>query len=291
MEEIKTPVLLSNKKEKFHALPRKKRIGIVVAAVIALIAIVWGVDWLVYRLTHATTNDAFVEADLINLSPLVPGHVAKLYFDEFDPVQKGDLLATLDDRNYKAALKKAQANFKKAEENYVRYRNLYETRSVSQKVFQRYEAAYKEAQGELEQAEWNVEYCKIFSPVNGYIAKRFVKPGDYAAPGLPVFNVYDPRTIYVLANMGESKLHGVAEGNHVDIWVDAIHHHKLAGTVWQIGTAAAAKFALIPRDVTAGEFTKVIQRLPIKIKVEDWENYKWLRPGLAAEVGIARSKK
>ena len=90
--------------------------------------------------------------------------------------------------------------------------------------------------------------------------------------------------------MGETKLHGVHEGNEVDIWVDASHGKKLKGKVWQMGTAAAAKFALIPRDVTAGEFTKVEQRLPIKISVPNAWDYWFLRPGLAAEVGIERTK-
>jgi multidrug resistance efflux pump len=277
-------------KEKFRDLPAGKKLGVIVGAMVLIVALIWSVDWLIYRLTHATTNDAFVEGDLVSLSPLVPGHVAELYVDEFQPFKKDEVLAMLDDRDYRAARDKARANYENAKINYERYSNLYATRSVAKKVYDEYEANYLEAEGALEEAELNVEYCKIAAPFDGVIAKRFVKPGDFAGPGLPVFSAYDPRTIYVLANMGEAKLHGVHEGNEADIWVDASHGRKLKGKVWQIGTAAAAKFALIPRDVTAGEFTKVEQRLPIKISVPNAWDYWFLRPGLAAEVGIERTK-
>jgi len=278
-------------KDKYRDLPPKKKFGVVVGAIVLVVALIFAVNWLVYRLTHATTNDAFVEGDLVNLSPLVPGHVAKLYVDEFEPFKKDQVLAILDDRDYRAALLKAQANYENAKINFERYSNLYETRSVAKKVYDEYEATYLEAKGELEEAELNVEYCEISAPFDGVIAKRFVKPGDFAGPGLPVFSAYDPKTIYVLANMGETKLHGVHEGNDVDIWVDASDGKKLKGKVWRMGTAAAAKFALIPRDVTAGEFTKVEQRLPIKISVPNAWDYWFLRPGLAAEVGIERTKR
>jgi multidrug resistance efflux pump len=277
-------------KERYRALPTRKKIAFIAGAVVVLVLLVWSVDWLVYRLTHATTNDAFVEGDLVNLSPLVTGHVAELYVDEFQPFKRDQVLAVLDDREYRAAVQKAKANYENASINYERFAKLYETRSVPKKTFDRYEEEYRVAKAQLTEAELNLEYAKVTAPFDGVIAKRFVKPGDFAGPGLPVFSAYDPNTIYVLANMGETKLHGVHEGNEADIWVDASHGKKLRGRVWQIGTAAAAKFALIPRDVTAGEFTKVEQRLPIKISVADAASYWFLRPGLAAEVGIERTK-
>jgi membrane fusion protein (multidrug efflux system) len=275
-------------KEKFINLKRSHQFAAIGLAVAVLAALIWFGTWLTYRLTHATTNAAFVKADLVDLSPLVTGHVSEIFVDEGHAVKKGDILALLDDRDYKQALEKAQACFEQARFNYSRYAQLYKSRSVSKMQFESIELVYKTAKADLEIARLNLEHTAIKAPFGGIITKRYVRQGNFVGPGLPLFSIYDPATMHVMANLEEGKLVGVEVGQATDIWVDAYPGIKIKGVVERVGEASAAEFALIPRDVSAGEFTKVVQRVPVKIAIPDMRRYPFLRPGLSAEIGIAK---
>jgi len=274
-----------------HALSRFTRpqqIVIIVSFLGLFAFLIWFGNWCIYRATHATTNAAFVKADLVNLSPLVAGHVEKMFVDEGDAVKEGDVLAHLDDRDYKQLLERAQAMFEQAEFNYERYKRLYESKLIPNIQFKGYQVAYKVAAADLEVAKLNVEHTNVIAPFNGIMSKRYVQPGNFVGPALPVFSLYDPNTIHVIANLEEGKVDRVAVGQPVDIWTDARPRVKIEGTVDRVGQATAAEFALIPRDVSAGEFTKVVQRVPIKIVIPNIQQYPFLRPGLSAEVGILK---
>jgi membrane fusion protein (multidrug efflux system) len=275
-------------KEKYKQLKRSHKFIAIGLGVLALSALIWFGTWLTYRMTHATTNAAFVKADLVDLSPLVPGQVSEILVDEGYAVKKGDILAVLDDRDYKQALEKAQAYFRTARFNYERYEKLYTSRSISKMQFEGNEVSYTAAKADLEMAKLNLEHTKIIAPFNGIIAKRYVQNGNFVGPGLPVVSIYDPATIHVIANLEEGKLDGVKVGQSTDIWVDAYPGIKVNGVVERIGQASAAEFALIPRDTSAGEFTKVVQRIPIKISIPNVQQYPFLRPGLSAEIGISK---
>jgi membrane fusion protein (multidrug efflux system) len=281
---------INKPKEKFKHMKRSHQFAAIGLAVVAIVVLIWFGTWLSYRLTHATTNAAFVKADLVDLSPLVPGHVSEILVDEGTTVKKGDVLAVLDDRDYKQVFEKAQAYFEQTRFNYGRYEKLYRSRSISKMQFESSEVVYKTAKADLEMAKLNLEHTKIIAPFDGVIAKRYVQHGSFVGPGLPVFNIFDPATIYVIANLEEGKLAGVKVGQSTDIWVDAYPGIKIKGVVERIGEASAAEFALIPRDTSAGEFTKVVQRVPIKIAIPNVQQYPFLRPGLSAAIGIAKDK-
>ncbi len=354
----------------------RRRLVLALGVVGLIAALIKGGFWLHYRFTHATTNDAFVEADLVNVSPLVPGHIAQIMVDEAQEVKKGDLLFTIDDKDYRArlqvalaALKEAQslaqareATWKKAqkslaltrkeviqaialtkaqmdaaqaklqqvERDYQRYKALYGRRVVGKQKFETIGTALKEAreafkarraayrqalaqrdkialaQAQVKEAlkaleaalatvekatktvkaaQVTLEHTRVRSPITGVVAKKFLHPGDFVAPGYPVLSIYNKEEIYVTANLEETKARKVRLGAPVDIWVDTYPGVKFQGKVTKIGEASAAKFALIPRDVTAGEFTKVVQRIPIEIHFVDTQG-KRLVPGMSVEVGI-----
>ena len=107
-------------KEKVNHLKRSHKFAAIGLGVVALLTLLWFGRWLTYRLMHATTNAAFVKADLVDLSPLVPCHVSEILVDEGNSVKKGDVLAVLDDRDYKQALEKVQAYFRTVKLNYGR---------------------------------------------------------------------------------------------------------------------------------------------------------------------------
>jgi membrane fusion protein (multidrug efflux system) len=98
--------------------------------------------------------------------------------------------------------------------------------------------------------------------------------------------MYNPDLLYVTANLEETRLHGVAPGNAVELRLDAFDHPFKGRVVW-INKSTGAQFALMPRNVVAGEFTKVVQRVPVRIWIEKDDRWPHLRAGLSAQAVIA----
>ncbi|WP_457599957.1 HlyD family secretion protein [Hydrogenivirga sp.] len=134
-----------------------------------------------------------------------------------------------------------------------------------------------------------IEETTLRSPVSGYVVKRFVSEGEVVRQGQFVYAVYDPEDLYVLVLLEETKLEGVEEGNRVYITIDALPGVEYEGIIREINRATAAKFAVIPRDITAGEFTKVAQRIPVKVTITKGDK-SLLRVGMGGEVAIELSK-
>ena len=132
-----------------------------------------------------------------------------------------------------------------------------------------------------------LEETVLRSPIGGYVVKRYVSLGEVVRPGQYVYAVYDPKDLYVLVLLEETKLRGVRKGNRVIIEIDAFPDEKFEGVVKEIGKAVASKFALIPRDITAGEFTKVVQRVPVKVEITKGPK-EILRVGMGGNVAIER---
>lgn len=131
-----------------------------------------------------------------------------------------------------------------------------------------------------------LQNTRIVAPFDGVVVRRYRNPGDHAPAGSPVLSIYDPELVYVTAYLEEDRLEGVAPGNPVRIWVDAFPGALDGRVVW-IGQATGANFALLPRDVTSGEFTKVTQRVPVRIAVDRGPRWRQLRPGLSVTVAIS----
>ncbi len=159
-------------------------------------------------------------------------------------------------------------------------------------------AAWKEALAGVSEARQGLALARvqqakaeIRAPVAGVIARLFPKPGDLATPGRPVVAIYDPETIYVEARFEETKLRHLRPGQRVVLTIDAFPSETLYGTIRLIHRAAAGEFALIPRDVTAGEFTKLTQRVPVEIELEDAAKALPLIPGYSVEVAAHKKGK
>ncbi len=132
-----------------------------------------------------------------------------------------------------------------------------------------------------------LKHCVLQSPLNGVVAKRFHVAGDVVGPGEPVLALVDPHDLYILVLLEETKLHGVEPGCPAKVRIDAYPKAHFEGIVSEVLPATAAKFALVPRDISAGEFTKVAQRVPVKIRITKGP-VELLRVGLGGEVEIKR---
>ena len=130
-------------------------------------------------------------------------------------------------------------------------------------------------------------YTVLKAPFDGYIGKKFMSVGDEVKAGMPIYSVIKKDSFYINVLLEENKLEGIRIGSKAKIRLDAYPDEEFEGEVEVINYATAAKYALVPRDVSAGEFTKVVQRIPVKIKITKGKK-ELLRVGLGGEVEIKR---
>ncbi|NGQ94790.1 HlyD family secretion protein [Brevibacillus sp. SYP-B805] len=132
----------------------------------------------------------------------------------------------------------------------------------------------------------NRDAALVKAPGAGVIIKKFVSVGENVSPGQRLFLLANLQDLYVSARIEETKIERVAVGDLVTIDVDAFPHHPLQGVVEQIGLASDSTYSLLPTTNSSGNFIKVTQRIPIKIRILDQEGLKLL-PGMNVVVKIA----
>src|SRR6266436_4601218 len=144
----------------------------------------------------------------------------------------------------------------------------------------------KDAQTALDSAKHVLQFTKVRAPFPGIVVKRYRSLGDFVSAGVPIVSMYNSDLLYVTANLEETRLRGVAPGSHVELRLDAFEQPFTGRVVW-INKSTGAQFALMPRNVVAGEFTKVVQRVPVRIWIEKDDQWPLLRAGLSAQAVIA----
>jgi membrane fusion protein (multidrug efflux system) len=143
----------------------------------------------------------------------------------------------------------------------------------------------EEARRAVAAAEDTLGYTKLKAPFPGVVVRRARNLGDFASPGVAVLSLYNPDLLYVTANLEETRLRGVAPGNPVRVEIDAFAEPFRGRVVW-VNKSTGAQFSLLPRNVVSGEFTKVVQRVPVRIAIEKDDRWEQLRAGLSARVAI-----
>jgi membrane fusion protein (multidrug efflux system) len=280
----------------------------------ASLSLTLAVGIFVHERRYVWTNDAFLDGYQITISPDIEGRIVALYVDEGDLVSENQLLAQLDESIYltkradaathvellRAEIALKQIELAKLYDIYVVAKNEYDNQIISYIEFDKIEKNYHLAEAELEVAVKNLEnglaklsvideilaHTKITAPRAGAIAKRWVVAGDMGKVGTPIFSLTDTDNIWVTANLEETKLEPVRDGDRVKIHVDAYPSEEFWGTVYKVRAAAASQFALIPPDNATGNYTKVVQRVPIKILLDRQQSSLYLYPGLSVEVEI-----
>jgi len=146
--------------------------------------------------------------------------------------------------------------------------------------------AVAEARALLSLARRNLANTKVVAPLAGVVVRRAKATGDHATAGVPVITMYDPETMYVTANLEETRMAGVAPGNPAMVRVDALGRELRARVLW-INRSTGAEFSLLPRNVVSGEFSKVVQRVPVRLVFDPGQNIGDLRAGYSVRVTIA----
>lgn len=300
-------------------LYRKKKVFIPAILLIAAISGFW--YWYQLQLGHISTDDAYIEGDRLNISSKMLGRITDLYFDEGDTVKEGDLITVLDSSNIYAQkketeaqlsltrenIKLAQVKLEKSQEDFDRAELQYKNKLIPKQTYDHALKTLQEMKAQLAisksqinnaAAKLNVlstelENTKITCPLNGIVAKKWALKGDVVQPGQPILTVYNNTDLWVTANFEETKISSIADGDSVDISVDAYPDQIFKGTVIQLGTNTASEFSLIPPNNASGNFTKVTQRVPVKISIEqvnDKSKLVKLLPGMSVEVDVREGK-
>lgn len=136
----------------------------------------------------------------------------------------------------------------------------------------------------IDKQKVNIDDLRITSSASGIVDETFVNPGEYVVPGQRLLLMHNPEDIWISANIKETEIRHIHPGNPVDIKVDAYPDRKFTGTVTRIGHAATSQFSLLPSTSPSGNFTKVTQRLPVKISIDSSDGV--LLPGMMVEVSI-----
>jgi membrane fusion protein (multidrug efflux system) len=300
-----------------------------------------------------STDDAYVKADSTIISPKVSGYIAQVLVGDNQPVKAGELLARIDDRDFRTALEQAQAdvagseaavrnldaqvalqrpvieqgtadvdaaeaNLQFAQEERARYDDLMKTGSGTIQRAQQTDAALREKIAQLQhgksalhaaerkvdvltterakavaqldharavahQAALNLSYTEIIAPVDGTVGARSLRVGQFVQAGTQLMAIVPLNAIYVVANFKETQLTYVRNGQPVEIRIDGFRGTRLKGHVDSLSPASGLEFALLPPDNATGNFTKIVQRVPVKIALDDDSLNGLLRPGMSAE--------
>ncbi|ALS61294.1 HlyD family secretion protein [Pandoraea norimbergensis] len=348
---------------------RRKTWMLAAGAALSVAAIAGGAHWWLTGRFFQSTDDAYVRADTVTVSPRVAGYVSQVVVDDNQRVKHGDVLVQLDDRDYRARVTRAQAAVQAATADVqaqtdaaatldaeltrqrsviaqaqaevagasaearrqtadaARYRDLLSDGAASQ---QRWEQAAAEAskalsalartraagdtqvaqqtvlarrreqskaaiaqaqaqltaaQAALVLAENDLVHTTVRASRDGTVGQRTVRAGQYVETGTPLLALVPLDDVYVVANFKETQITRMQPGQPVDIDIDAFPEHALHGRVTGFAPGSGAEFALLPPDNATGNFTKIVQRIPVKIRLDRTQNggrgVPALRPGMS----------
>ncbi|HEV7634579.1 MAG TPA: HlyD family secretion protein [Bradyrhizobium sp.] len=340
---------------------RRLRLGSVLASAAAIALLVaagfYGdYYWMTGRFL-VSTDDAYVQAHSVLISPKVSGYISEVPVDDNQPVKAGEALARIDPRDYQTALDQARANVAVAQasintfsqqiaqqklvieqdrqqvasdqaalvfsqQDFQRYTHLATTGYGTVQRAQQAQADISEKQAALQhdsaivaaaekqvsvfegqlaqanatltlqqamehQAELNLSYTRITAPVDGTVGVRTLRVGEYVQAGTQLMAIAPLQAVFIVANYKETQLTDVHPGQGVAIHIDTFPGTSVHGHVDSLAPASGQEFALLPPDNATGNFTKVVQRIPVKIEIDKNEPLLGrLRPGMSVEPTI-----
>lgn len=157
---------------------------------------------------------------------------------------------------------------------------------VAQSQVELAEAKLKQTSAAFEQAELNLSYATIRSPIKGIVSNRSVEIGQIASPERALMAVTALDHLWVIANFKETQIAQMQPGQKVTIHADALEGQTLIGHVDSLSGASVSRFSLFPPDNASGNFTKVVQRIAVIIQLDSEYNKEGLRPGMNADVSV-----
>ena len=307
--------------ESVNDTPKKKKgklRSLIIGLVLIAAVIGTGAWWYIKQSGYVSTDDAYIDAYKVTVSSQISGRIVNLSINEGDHVQKGELLVKLDSTDYVARINQAEVSLKEAELgiqlaqvkmeqaqiNYDRAKIQYEDRLIPEAQYQNAEKAFQAARiglmlanaripvihSNLQTLRTSLSHTSIYAPMDGVAAKRWVMPGDVVSPGQGIFTVFGTEEIWVTTMLPETDIHKINIGDTAEIHVDAFPDANFKGIFYQFGNSTASQFSLIPPDNASGNFTKVSQRIPLKLTIfktgGEPDGEVDLLPGMSVEIKV-----
>ena len=267
-------------------LKRYRKQALIGAA--AVLGLIGAGAYLYHASFHQTTDDAYTTGHVHSISTRVAGTVIEVAVDDNEVVKKGQVLVRLDPRDFQVVVDKAQADYDRSQANFARENQLLKSGAVSQQEYDEMKAALNVAKAALDDAKNQLSYSTIVAPEDGIVGNKTVETGNRLAQGTTLMSVV--QEVWVVANYKETQVGQMVPGQEVAIRVDEIPGHTVTGRVDSLSPGSGSTFALLPPQNATGNFTKIVQRVPVKIRfdldsVRGFE--KRLVPGLSVETDVA----
>jgi membrane fusion protein (multidrug efflux system) len=239
------------------------------------------------RLREAEANNAKAQADVIRYQALVEkGEVARAQYDQVVATAKA-LAASVD--SARASAESAQNVVAQRRAALAQARSRFEWANstgphqvaISRAGLESHRADVQAMKAAVDRAQLDLSYCKVISPVAGVVSKRTVEPGEHVSKGQRLFTVADLSDLWVTANFKENQLEQMRTGQPVTISVDAFGQ-KFDGYVEAMPGATGSITSLLPPENASGNYVKVVQRLPVRIRFKPGQSgLDRLRPGMS----------
>jgi membrane fusion protein (multidrug efflux system) len=271
------------------------------AAIAAALLAAGALGWYFLAVPSVSTDDAAIEGHVIPVSARVSGHVARVLVDDNQRVAAGELLAELDPRDFQTRLDaakgkvasdraeaaKSAADLKRASALFARDEASKQDLEHAQAAADAAQAALSQSDAALRQAELDLSYARVTAPEAGRVTRKAVEPGAYVSVGQPVLALVSDQ-VWVVANFKETQLTKMRAGQRAEIRVDAYPGRALRGHVDSIQAGTGARFSLLPAENATGNFVKVVQRVPVKIVLDDDKasDGRALAPGMSVEAAV-----
>jgi membrane fusion protein (multidrug efflux system) len=282
--------------------PRPRALKWIIAAVVLAIGAFFGVRYWHESSLYVATENAYVQANQVEITPQVAGTVLKVFVQDQQQVKAGDPLFDIDPASYRitllrlqAQLAQRQAETAQARSDWARNQELMRTGFLSPQAGQAArtklttaEATVTAAQAEVAAAELDMERTHVVSPTNGTVANFTLRPGNTVSPNVALFVVISDQDYWVDANFKETQLKDIRPGEKVEIHSDVYPDRVFHGTVQSLSGGSGAAFSLLPPQNATGNWVKVTQRVPVRIHVDDPDPQHPLRIGTTATVKVRK---
>lgn len=264
----------------WYRTARAFQVGVLALLIAGAGTAVW---WFHYR-PFVATDDARIAMTLVRVAPsMVSGRIDKVNVTEGSKVKASDVLVEIDHRIPQANYDKAKARYDLADRELTRMQRLTSEGSSTVQSLDQARATAATAEVELQMAKVALENTYLKSPFDGIVIQKIAEVGNLLEQGQAAIVVADEANAWVAANIEETFVGAVKLGQPAHISID--EGGELEGEVIEIRNSVASQFALIPSDSGAGNFTKVVQRVPIKIAITDRKGAN-LRAGQSVEIKI-----
>jgi multidrug resistance efflux pump len=249
------------------------------------------------------TRDAQVRANIVGIAPRVYGPIVQIPIKDNQPVKKGDLLFEIDPATYRAAVENASAKLQQAaaqalqtQQNLAREEELYKTKVVDQQTYQNAQDEYDSARAneaaakaQLETAQLNLRYTKVYAPVDGYLTNVNTSAGTYVTAGDQLLALVDSSSFWVAAYFKETQISNVKPGDKVKVTLMGYPGRPFDGVVestgWAVFIQDGSTVKLIPQVAQTIDWVQLPQRFPVRVRIAG-EPPVPLRIGQTASVAV-----